>query len=1191
MTTVYVEALLSTFPIVLPQGTHSTLRDALDQVFSVINTLGAGVTSVWFVRILDGTPVLPSGLWSAPTGAHRVIVLGELPMTSAVNPGRATVSSGLAAPTLFAGAGLRVDLVRLDVRAVPLGAGAALPLLAVRDGARLVVDSSSLEFVGPGVAGRPAAIAAYGGAGAGRGSLDVNNCTITGWGKGVYAAEAEFVVVTDSALVGMRVGVDVSRAATVRIQNTVFVDCATGLAQRSRRDNELLVEDSRFEECSTGIALDVTTAPRSTSLVRRTEFRAPSEWDWTEGRWLPTSRTSAVGITVDGPGSLSTGTGEGIAETRPTVRIESGIFHLLHTGVEVQPSPNAHIHVDQDTFAECAWAGVMVEGGEAAWRSSYWLIFERARSRVPGLIVSNSLFIGRDRWAEFPFVGVGLGDWAPGSFSVDPFAAPERLFLLIAANMFWGFGTPGQSPVVTRVASIRRTLLPPMLLTEDRFGPGNHWHLGTPFANSTAPDPMLARAARLTPGGAFDFDYHPVKSLGSPLVDRSLDFWLQMPGILVSEVDVLALWRYLPRGTAGFYGNESVVLDLVAPPRQAVGAAEPAGWVEYPIYAQQVSPEPSEAWKVSLELGQAVDVISYSSHFGVAAADVLTQLSGDAVSDAPTLFHLDTLRDVGELALAVGLKVVHELKMRGTGSILLPNADGAVGASPYVLPSGYPVLELDQALSDRFLAFWRQAAVASCEAIRQDPFLNYLVPWWWMPEETRADARLGSATQAGGGGAPWEYGACMLLRRDIEALGPPFKPIYTFQASSSDYGTGLPAHLAGAASYGVPPSAARRDVGGIFYFDPMGDVVTWVDRFNNGAVVGDTPVSVGRPDPAAGGAALADVPPPDETAQTQVGYHNTRLDGVVVAPPLSPAVDALGFWFAHLDGLFPGNYVDPDLSGSPPPGEEEPDEEEPADDLPRPPRVDENRIRALHRLRSIVEARANAEFMLGPYSQALHDGAVHHMLFNYANDEGRVGPETASFAAHDLLIGLADADGIGLYSIAKRWLVYRESGWYGFSGAYLSDGNNDGSVPHPGWTGYEAVLKLIKTELREFLVCGERDFDLGFQVTFPEVANLQVLPSSDYGALSGWVGIAGYPRLGHTILRIRDRVLLLVTHSATDVTTTFEFCDATRFPNASAVQLLTIDGVSMAVSLSGGSHRFSADLSGIQARVYRIDLT
>lgn len=79
------------------------------------------------------------------------------------------------------------------------------------------------------------------------------------------------------------------------------------------------------------------------------------------------------------------------------------------------------------------------------------------------------------------------------------------------------------------------------------------------------------------------------------------------------------------------------------------------------------------------------------------------------------------------------------------------------------------------------------------------------------------------------------------------------------------------------------------------------------------------------------------------------------------------------------------------------------------------------------------------------------------------------------------------------------------------------------------------------------------------------------------------------------MLRIRDRVLLIVTHSEVhNPPTVFRFCDALRFPNATATQLLTsYPGAGpAAVDLSSsGSHLFEGSLGGINARVYRLTLS
>jgi len=1217
-------------PIIVERAAGTTLTNlgvfngpaALPSALTALRTAMSTATGPgeWFVRVQEPMVSLPSHTLRGVADQTVYIVGG------AQEGGRTTVSCSVGPlPALHFGLEtsayptFRVHLVRLDL----VAATAAVPFPAAiraERGVDLVLDSCSLSG-----SGSAASIAAgvqfdpvpHGETG---GALVLENCLIERFVSGVVADGQRSVHARDSAVLDCTTAGRLTDVGEVEINDCQIGRGAVGLDIEIESPNATFeLADCRFLDVETGVLVRARRRVGALGSLRRCEFAAPSEWTWDErfSSWnAGAGRARGVVLQVDVPGfrpGFDTGDRVRLVDASagaPSVGVFSSVFHMLDVGVQVQASAGARLFLDHNTYALCRTAGVRVSEGPLRWEPQRGSDPRLGGNyAIPSLIVSNSLFIGGRPRSGASHGGIELGHWPAFFFPRDPLADPERNWILIAANSFSGFApATGSAAIVNRI--FERTSAGTLA---SRFGPGDHAHFATDFVNQTSLDPALARPARLV-GGRLDWDYHPINSLGSQVTSGAFDF-------VVSALDasgrlpLLALWGYpgLPR--RGFYGNQPVVPQEVDPLRRSIGAAEPVGWEEFPIYGQFLSAFANNDPPSTLDQAAAdtLDIVSFPQGLAGALLADAGQLTGDPAIDAPFMFQMDRLTVLATAALRFGLKVTGGLPFLGPPSGKGPNSQ-VVQPRVLLVPDGqglilFPVqneyLHLEQFPNEapHFLAFVRAAALEYARAIRGDPVLSDVVAWWWMPEEIRNNA-FGAGLQSGGG--RWEYPACLQLRSQVEGLGPPYKPFFSFQSeSASSYGGGLPGELAGGVTHGEG-TTITQSIGESLNYAPGGSAVLWSERFNDGVVAGGVPVSVGRPDPIVAGGSLGTSPPDASTGQFQVSYHfrlppNPRTE-------LTPPLDALEFRAAHLDGLFPGNYVDRDLFDQRPGADLAP--------LGAPvPGVLQNRILIYHRLRSLLEARDNARWLVDAYSQSLSDRTVHHMVEVFQNvgaastsnpSGGRLWPETPALAAHDLLIGLAEADGVGLYNYAYTQIktLPASGSWLGMSGANLNLGGPF-PTPHPGWEGYEEVLRLIKgtlpsghpgrgISLREFLVAGDRDFDLGFQITAPQNPAAQIAGSQDYGLRSGWVGIADYQRLNHWSFRLGDLVALLITHSDSLLPSTFEFCDGSRFPNATVSQLLTAaapGGGTASSAPAGSPRRFAETISGIEARVYLIALT
>lgn len=1123
--------------------------------------VGGSAPSSWYVRV-SGTGVPWRATSLTIPANHVVYIVSDPPNTRA----SAVCVAGAVFHVRLDGSGL-LYVARLDLRLVAPG-GAAPDGFVVERGASLVLDACEIAPVAASVGQFAAGVRAEPPlslvAGPAVGAVRLESTLVSGFELGVSARGLETVELVDSVFEECGVGAAMVECAELRVTNSHIEGGAVGLSLkaslRTSSGADWRIEDSRFVDNGVGVDLDLAGVTRSELRIARCEFQAPAWWEvvpTAPPRLEPRAGRlwDSVGVRtqVAGPPNRLGG------PMRPgsaVVVVESSSFNRLTRGVEVRPSVTGRTLLDHNTFSHCADVAVRVEGNSAEWAA---LSGGPGPEAVigPALIVSNSIFLGDDPQPDSTRGGIELPSFPPGTFD-DTVVGGTAQSLFLGRNLFWGFSGGAWNRVFERVGGS----------TQERLNSGDHRHLGTPFSQLDA-DPVLAR--ELSGSNPEVFDCHPMRSLLSPAVEAAFDFDLAIAG-----TPMLEAWGFPPLGTTGLYRNERPRERVMrnAPPT-SIGAAEPAGWVEFPIYVQNIA-----SWVqwmttgVDQEVADHFDVITFPAGLlGAQSPTELAALTGDPRLDAWTLFQGARLQLLASAAWNRGLKVTATVTVTGPGQAVIHTVRGQ---GIYTIPRGYDGYREPPTTPERaFKDFVVEAAVEFLRQVQQNPFVSPVVAWWWMPEEVRPNRPS----------LPKEFALAYRLREAMATLPPPWRPSMSYQAASTGSSGGvIPVELSGGGAGFSTASPLTDDL----LMDATLNDALWLSRFNEGVAVSGVPISVSRP-------AATDTPLSDKTGFTDTNQQLVGYSGASSWNAIAPAVDHLGFRVGRLDGLFPGNYVDRTLV---------------ANGTTAPPLL-HNRIVALHRAMSIREARDNASFSLDRYSQALHRPSVHHMVELFANvytyqpetptsagnpTAGRLWPETSTLAAHDLLIGLPHMDGVGLYVWDSHEIrsnpptapinAGQPTTWFGMSGNPLTVvGNSSNPPPHPGWTGYAEVLRLLKTELREFLVCGERDFDLGFRITSPALPADREVPPQDYGTRSGWV--AAYPRLSHTVLRVRDTVLLLVTQSETSDPTTFEFCNPALHPGATAVQLLTLAGSSVSV---GSGSWFTDTLFGVQARVYRITL-
>ncbi len=1185
----------------------------------------------WFVRVrqpfLFATPTTLRGL-----ADQTVYIVGE-----GVPGGRTTVAVGAGPlPSLHVGLEantpptFRVCLVRLDIEVSP-AAHPHTAAIRVERGVLLTLDSCSLRANGPlhtltaGVRFDPVP------SGTTDGALRLNNCSVSRFLVGVQASRQRIVRIYDSAFDDCQVHAVLEDVTEVLVQNSQFEGGRIGLdLSGSEPDTVFNVEDCRFRDVETGVLVRYRRLRGELGAVRRSEFATPSAWAYDE-QVLTWSLVGVPGrgvvLQIDVPlahDSFDTDNPVALYELGWGLVVESCVFHFLDVGVYVYASARARILLDHNTYVLCRTAGVKLREGPLRWEPT--LAHDPrlgGRYVIPSLIVSNSLFLGGRPDSDGAFGGVELGAWPLGFFPADPLAVPDRNWLLIAGNMFSGFEPPpGSSFVINRV--FERAAGGSIV---NRYTDGGHHHSGTPFANHLHAFPALARSPRLV-SGELDWDYHPIRSLQSEAVDAAFDF--MVPALDGSgPMDLLLeLWGYPALPRKGFYGNESIVkgevqsfLDALygnpppcwpagaapppssvwpiickdgvpEPPRQTIGAAEPAGWAEFPLMLYGLLPRSFVDYEPMIDiflpelgldpLGLLGPVGEYSPSAPYSAPtidNVETSLTGDPASDIWQIFGGHYVTQMAHVAVAVGLKISLPVISSGTRGweegdppVLAPPGTTGWSTFPPLVNSVYGGTDAER---EAYNAWWLGAVQLFVSRASADPVVRGATAYYYGTEEWDPD--LPHFLRG--------YGLSLRFRELLSQDGLMQRPYLTYQDNHESLAGTFVSALVG----WVDAPSLAPDVGDLS-IDFSDHPNFWHERFGDGRYE-DSP---GVPLP---GVALS--VKRDQSPLTQITAAPAAVYAGYSSLSYSPVLDPLSFIAPAFDALMVGlGYevgqrqwgVAAGLDSSstfsvPPPSE--------------------NRLFLRQRTESMREARSDAEYLASERSQTVRGTPVIPVLplgpvamtvpvgltgdpadpYVWSSTWPAHVPPTAVAAAHDMLLALQSADGLSVWSINYLRLS-ATADMYDVEGNFLGNG-----VVHPGWAGYAAILRILKTELREFLVVGDRDFDLGFEIVDPSNPADQEVRGSDWGPMFGWM--ATWKRTNHLILRARNRVYLIVTRSQNDPPllerTTFDFVHSS-FGAGTTVDVLWPPNHQWQGSGPSAGYRFHDEIEGIDARVYRIDL-
>jgi|GEM_PF-4164860 len=1159
--------------------THSSFQSALQALQTALAATGA--PTAWVLRLyVDTAPSAPFAI-NLPTAQHRAVILGVGPTARRT---RIVSSAPVGIPFIEARGAGELVLARLDLSPTPASGLVPFPpvVLAV-GGVRLTTDSCAFDSV-VGYYNLPLVGVRATATSTGRPALSVSNCLFSGCRTGVDADGVADLVVQDSAFEGCAVGLRIDSVPTSVTRNSVFARCEIGQLTTFGGPSPVLsgapvrhsLSDCRFEDCEIGLDFDYVAeaswAEEPVVRVDRCEFSAPSAWSWIQvadsdqtrkhaaPEFAPaTYRLRSSGLVIHT--GLRVRFGRPVGATSPSgyFSVQRCLFNLLELGISARPGPRPAVFVDHNTFVSHREAAIRVGGSHKAWANNPTRRSGLRRVSSPGLVVSNNVFEGQadiDGRSD-PFYGAieFVVPW-PDARAADP-PAPAGESVVIAGNAFRGFWRR-RNLVFSRSGT----------QTAEHFGSGNHWHRNTMWENTVGLDPVLAR---LPETGHLAVDIHPVVSLGSPLPGR---------GLAGAALALLGSWGYPTEPGDGFYGNEASAAGT------SLGAAEPAGWREFPMIADGV--------------GTDYDVVAPLFDVALTGGSLNVDrsgqppLSGSPALDAWSLFSGDALLVAAASAKSRGVKLAVRLSMNGPEAFSVRGISHGFPAPPGQnwAPSGPPQFnEFPPKKTTEFDAFgnfrqwWLEAASAFLSQLKAHPDVVSTIAYIWGPEEPTPNI-YGAST----GGYPRQYAASLLLRGVLDKAHPEYR-FLTYQDNAHGVAAALPSNKVGwagtqASSVAAMGNAATMMVVGPYALDLEPPPYLWADPYGRGQEQLASGASIpGRPSSAYRDPAVSlelTTPPP---AATEAAYDDN--DPTAGAPGIPdpnirayPAVDELDFLAPVFDGLLVGVYwqrVQGDLFNKP---------------QSVVPSIAANRLMVRQRTRGLLEASANAESLARQRSQTAGEQptvlGLELVRGVDADDPSiyRVSPRNSTFSAHDLLLGLQEATGLFLWGLVYRSGLDPTPDWSDWEGSDIAHLSND--TEHPGWEGYRAIFELLKTELREFLVFGDREFDLGFEIISPSSFAQEVV-GSDWGPRVGFV--QKWQRTNHLVLRARNRVYLIVTRSQTEhaiPVTTFVFGRA-AFGGAVATTLWPTSGPAPQPSSNPG-WLFEDTLAGIDARVYRIDL-
>lgn len=622
--------------------------------------------------------------------------------------------------------------------------------------------------------------------------------------------------------------------------------------------------------------------------------------------------------------------------------------------------------------------------------------------------------------------------------------------------------------------------------------------------------------------------------------------------------DLLAALGFPDSPELGYYGNERPARPEATLGGPAIGAAEPAGWFEFPVVMYQVALDDLQGTATAPVLASICDVVTRA--WGVPLTAPQPGVSLD--QQAAHWFSLERLLDWLNAAANAGLKGIGPIPISAwtdtDPGFTFESPGGVSQGVKFEIPWGKPAPKT--AVFPAMAVWLEQFLPTVLAAVEADPVASSALIGFWGPEELAPNPI----------GLWGQYYLALRLRRAIDALTPG-RLLMTYMQNSSNPATGLANQ---AASIGLAPpldpaqptAIAAIRMGGLpagFPGGPLGygqdllaevgsgiqferrwriydgrgfpqdipffnenNPATYPTDFDGNTTVFMDPDSDRWPVPVATADLEAPAPgfpfasgeAPDLETNNVVGaeipdrYRPWQATASYYASWYSMP-DGLGFAPPLMDHWVGGNYVDRALGWN-------------------ATEAATNRIIGYHRMQGLLEGRLSATQMLAKARQQPGDCKVFNVVeVNiHTNDGQYIAPATQAFGRHDFWVGLHHGEAVLVYLWGERQYV---------------DGFDAQGQPIymqvPGWNGYVESLQLLKGThpewdvcIREFLVAGER-IDVGFQflgadplpplTSAPGLTSPPAYRGGTIGYVKDWelVNVSGF--------RLRDKVAVVVTSS------------------------------------------------------------
>jgi len=1138
---------------------------------STLSSLLSGTASGSLVCVELGPGAYQNGVFgviTVPAGVHFRL-LGSIGSVATV---LLPWVAGGDALRVEAASGATVEIARVDIRNVAPTANGTLLRLDGASAEVFRVDSCALSQA----AGGTSVVAVGAGVRA-----ELQNLLIERRGggtgtDGIVLERGTEVRIVDSAIGVSRrstrpaqppalfAGLRAERHRHLHIENCWFADCVKGAlladvgglagddrsALGTRRETE--IADCRFVRCGTGVER-VRSSTASAGIAFPDLLDIQRSWF---GPGPVGSEDDAVGVLCQ-PDSQLPVAGAAAVHADHRVRIASCMFDGLGAGVRWSSSATGPVLLTHNTYMRCATAGVDLEDLPPGLDRQTLIppLRDSAGGGVlvttPRIVVINSIFL-IEPWpgpVGPPGGGVLLPARLAGAVQTAYPVGPSGLDIVVAANLFRAT-TPWLVTSTTQV--LRVFVRTGGAAWNDLFWVRGWQFAGTDWENrvvvlvngSTAMDggndPALAR-----PNGP-NVDVHPTRIGSSVAIGRALPSRPQIgPTGLQPTTDLFRLLGFPDAPTTGYYNNERPRRASTQPGGPALGAAEPAGWVELPIMVAQVGTTSLQDAVDGPRIAAMCDMVQRAYFL----PDTPPPPTFDPADQAAYWFFQQDIIDWLHAVDALGLKGVRGVPVGVDQNLgfTYQSPSGVSQGVSFELPTG------KDEFRPAFAVWLSELLPYVLHAILADEVARRALIGLWGPEEFRPNA-------------PYQWNGYYLaqrLRRTIEAAAPGLR-FMTYLQNFSSPGlalTGLGTSIGNAPPVwlGTNPGLLPLRMGGIPTTFPGNSLdyaaalfaeVGVADRqlrwhiYDGRGFAADIPTFVPTnqatwPRDADGNLSTFTDPNTEFFAAQQQGTtlpadRWVMPDGVAEKDAVSgvPFLDGgpidnstvsaavpdryrpwqfsseyYGSWYALTDGLgfvppvtdhyLGGNYVDRSLGWN-------------------VTEATTNRIVAYQRVKSVTEGRTSARQMLGKYRQQLGDCKAFHVLEPniHTNDGQYLAPATRAFGRHDFWVGMHELDGVLVYPWGERH--YRDS-----AGSF---------VPLPGWEGYEESMRLLKSTVREFIVAGER-VDVGFQFlnAWPQGAPGEKNPGSYQGTTVGYV--RDWNLVNVTGFLLRDAVAVVLTAS------------------------------------------------------------